>query len=220
MIACGHGRSYGMTTCVLGRWLPGIAPCGLWDQLAGRPPVPTTALVTDIGNDLVYGAGVARTAQWVERCLRRLWIVCERIAVTELPVASLLRLGPRRFRVLRRLLFPGSLLTYGQAREQVVELNERVVQLAAAYGATRYRPRASWYGLDPIHLRRRCWAQAWPGMLSACSGRSDVVAGRGSWQRFLYLRRQRPLYRRWFGIDQHRAQPVCRWNDGSWLSLY
>jgi hypothetical protein len=30
MGAIGHGRSYGMTSSVLGRQLPGILDCGLW----------------------------------------------------------------------------------------------------------------------------------------------------------------------------------------------
>ncbi|MEX0819484.1 MAG: hypothetical protein WD070_07815, partial [Pirellulaceae bacterium] len=54
--ATGHGRSYGMTSCVLGRTLPGILQCGLWEALATRPLVPTAALLTDIGNDILYGA--------------------------------------------------------------------------------------------------------------------------------------------------------------------
>src|SRR5262245_61538357 len=48
LAAFGHGRSYGMSNCVLGRSLPGIVECGLWRSLAALPPAPTSALVTDI----------------------------------------------------------------------------------------------------------------------------------------------------------------------------
>ena len=55
MAAMGHGRSYGKDTSVFGRKISGIFPCALWQDLQNRPPMPTTALVTDIGNDLLYG---------------------------------------------------------------------------------------------------------------------------------------------------------------------
>jgi hypothetical protein len=43
LAAIGHGRSYGMTSRVMGRVLPGILQCGLWDDLARRPPAETAA---------------------------------------------------------------------------------------------------------------------------------------------------------------------------------
>ena len=35
-VALGHGRSYGRSTRMLGRQLPGILECGLWPELAAR----------------------------------------------------------------------------------------------------------------------------------------------------------------------------------------
>ena len=49
--ALGLGRSYGMESRVLARTLPGILDSGLWAALAGLPPLPTRAVVTDVGND-------------------------------------------------------------------------------------------------------------------------------------------------------------------------
>ena len=51
--ALGHGRSYGATSQFLIRTLPGILECGLWRELESRPQVPTRALLTDIGNDIL-----------------------------------------------------------------------------------------------------------------------------------------------------------------------
>jgi len=50
MAALGHGRSYGLASRLLCRTLPSIVECGLWPALAARPPAPTAALVTDVGN--------------------------------------------------------------------------------------------------------------------------------------------------------------------------
>jgi hypothetical protein len=63
--ALGHGRSYGWTSNFLGRSLPGIVGCGLWPALESRPKLPTAALITDIGNDLMYGAPVQQVLLWV-----------------------------------------------------------------------------------------------------------------------------------------------------------
>ena len=34
LAAAGHGRSYGMTNCVLGRSLPALRTCAVWDSLS------------------------------------------------------------------------------------------------------------------------------------------------------------------------------------------
>src|SRR2546423_15371382 len=69
MAAMGHGRSYGQDSSVLGRKISGIFPCALWRDLQNRPPLPTAALVTDIGNGILYGISTDRLLDWVERCL-------------------------------------------------------------------------------------------------------------------------------------------------------
>src|SRR5688572_31021942 len=75
-IACGHGRSYGAWSRFLFvRRLPGIAGCGLWPALEASPPlrnVRRVALLTDAGNDLVYGASPEEIAGWIGTCLDRL----------------------------------------------------------------------------------------------------------------------------------------------------
>ena len=60
LAAAGHGRSYGRSSRVLWRTLPGILSCGLWEDLARRPPASTAALLTDVGNDILYGGSDRR----------------------------------------------------------------------------------------------------------------------------------------------------------------
>ncbi len=72
LIAMGHGRSYGQRSSVLGRSLPGITQCGLWEALR-HARGPTSALITDIGNDVIYGVPVETIlrSQWPYRSDRR-----------------------------------------------------------------------------------------------------------------------------------------------------
>src|SRR5262249_38307569 len=69
LAAFGHGRSYGSRRWLLGRELPGIVECGLWQALEKSPPAPTAALITDIGNDVLYEEPVDTIVSWVEWCL-------------------------------------------------------------------------------------------------------------------------------------------------------
>src|SRR5688572_25820972 len=54
--AFGHGRSLGLHTRVLGRGLCGMLDAGLWRALGDATrPRDSFALLSDIGNDLLYG---------------------------------------------------------------------------------------------------------------------------------------------------------------------
>ncbi len=83
--ALGHGRSYGMWSRVLVRELPGITTCALWKELDRRPRLDTVALVTDIGNDIFYGASINEIETWVDNTMTRLDRFGARTVITLLP---------------------------------------------------------------------------------------------------------------------------------------
>ena len=220
LAALGHGRSFGLESRVLGRCLPAIVSCGLWDELTSRPPASTAALVTDIGNDILYGARVEQIAGWVETCLERLARTCERITVTQLPLESIAGVGRRRFLLCRSILFPRSRLRLDEAISRAEELNRCVVNLAARFDARVIAPHPVWYGFDPIHIRMRHRKAAWQKFFSIwLDGETSRRAGSAP-RPSLMLWRLRPLRRRLFGVDQLHAQPAAELPDGSMISLY
>ena len=220
MLAAGHGRSYGVTTSVLGRVLPGILDCGLWSDLERRPAAPTTALVTDIGNDLLYGSPVKKIAEWVEECLVRLTRIGASIAITELPLESTQALSERQFLFFRSFFFPSCRLTREEARTRSLQLNERVLELAAKHGATLVKQSPLWYGLDPIHIRRTRGARVWLEILKHFHVEAEVECAQFSLARWVAVRRLRPLERRLWGREQRQPQPALRMFDGTTISLY
>jgi hypothetical protein len=209
-----------MASTVLGRTLPGILQCGLWPALQRRPPAPTAALVTDVGNDLFYGAGVEQIAEWIERCLDRLAACDARTVVTRLPVCNLPNVRPWQYSIVRRALFPSCRLTLEEVSERARELDERIVRLARERNCRLLEPRAEWYGFDPIHVKLRHWSRAWRELLAPWNETRDAANASASLARWLYLRRCAPERVARFGVERYRAQPSGRLVDGTSISFF
>jgi len=222
--AHGHGRSFGIWSRVGPRQLPGIVPCRLWDDLAAKPPLTNDrprALLTDIGNDILYGIESEQIAAWIEICLERLRAIDARSVLTQLPVASVQSLSRARFHFFRAVFFPESRLRFEEVEPKVTRLNQLVVELGRRFQIPTPELRGEWYGLDPIHIRRRFRSAAWRELLSPWFDAPDAAVFRGvGLSRSLRLWRQRPFERRWFSRTQHAPQPVLREQDGSALWQY
>lgn len=221
LAALGHGRSYGRASRVFGRRLSGILECGLWRSLNGRPAVETAALLTDIGNDLLYEEPVERIAQWVDTCLDRLAAHRARTVVTLLPIDNLARISARRYKFFRTIFFPRSRISLAEIGARAVALNEHVERAARSRGFAVATHRGAWYGVDPIHIRFSRRGGAWSEILSHWSLAQAVheplpVAP----LRTLYLRSRKPEIRGLFGIIQQQAQPAARFADGTTVAIY
>lgn len=219
LAAIGHGRSYGMSSTVLGRTLPGILQCGLWAALDARPAAPTAALATDIGNDLFYGAAVEQVAEWVERCLDRLAERGARTIVARLPVCNLPRVRPWQYAIVRRALFPSCRLSLAEIAERAAALDEKIARLARERNCRLLEPRAEWYGFDPIHVKSRHAPRVWSRWLSEWSD-AEIAPARGSIARWLGLRRSAAERVARFGVERRCAQPSARLDDGTLISFF
>jgi len=220
LAAVGHGRSYGLTSHVLGRSLPAINSCGLWNALADRPRLPTVSLVTDVGNDLLYGASVETIVAWVDQCLTKLARISDRLIVTELPLENIARLNSAKFFLFRSILFPTSRLTLAAARELALALNGRLADRASAFGATLIKPDMGWYGHDPIHILRRHEARAWQQILLPWQADATPRANPPWPASAIPLWKCRPHARKFLGIEQRRAQPALQLASGTRVSFY
>lgn len=216
----GHGRSFGAWSRVAWvRELPGILASDAWPLLAARAAPRTNALVTDLGNDLVYGYEPEVVAGWVETVLERLARADARIVVTGVPLASLERLGRVRFELARRVLFPGRPLALATVRKRALALDELVRRAARARDVAFVAPRGEWYGLDPIHVRRGRRAAAFGEVLEGLGPRASPLVPLAR-DESRDLARLRPALRRWFGREQRAEQPGVRWNDGTTVAWY
>ncbi|MEN1681647.1 MAG: hypothetical protein AAGJ46_18855 [Planctomycetota bacterium] len=220
LLAMGHGRSYGQWSSVPGRALPGILQCGLWEALAEREPLPTTALLTDIGNDLFYRVEPEILAGWVAECVDRLADAGADVAVTGLPLPEVTGLGPVRYRIFRTIFFPawGQTLTHLSAVAS--QVNEAVKQHASNQGARHTPLRSEWYGFDPIHIKPWRFKEVWPLLLNASKHAGSNGSRSLSLTTSLSLRRAKPLEARVLGRRRCCDQPCRVLGDGTRVSLF
>ena len=179
-VAAGHGRGYALATRVGLRRLPSILGSGLWRSLERQGIERPLVLVTDVGNELLYGLGVAGLARAVRTAAGRLADAGARVAITGLPLESVARVGRARYRLLRTCYVPGCTIPLGDLKEATVWLDDELRAAAADIGG-RYIPQPGlWYGFDALHLRRRRLDDLWHAAGDAWGLPS--AAARGRWR--------------------------------------
>jgi hypothetical protein len=65
------------------------------------------------------------------------------------------------FNLFRRVLFSRSRLTLAEAKQLVREINLRLTAIGESRNLSVIPVSAAWYGLDPIHIKRRAEREAW-----------------------------------------------------------
>jgi hypothetical protein len=205
--ALGHGRSYGVSSRLAIRTLPGILESGLWQTLSSLPTATTRGLVTDVGNDILYGYAAPTILAWVEEAVDRLQRVTPDVVVTDLPLENIRRLSTPAFLVFRSLFAPQCRLSLAEVVDTAERVNHGLASLAAARGLQFVQMRREWYGVDPIHIRPGLWRPAWQqilgcGMVQEIGERSTS----GAWPEGLSLYFM-PPERQWlFGVERTAPQ--------------
>jgi hypothetical protein len=217
LAALGHGRSYGARSTVLFRTLPGILDSGLWRMLEALPPVPTRALIADVGNDILYGYSVEQILAWIDDVLIRLRRLTQDIVLTSLPLASIQRLSPAKYLVFRSIMFPPSRLSLLQMHTAAEQVNAGLIRLANAHNAKFFQLNPAWYGLDPIHIRLSLLRPAWRQILD-----TPPASGPGSSTLLerLKLSVMHPELRWILGIPRHTPQSGAALPGGGKVWLY
>lgn len=169
LVAAGHGRSFGLPNTVLGRRLPSLLECGLWKTLDEQPSESGNlqVLITDVGNDILYGASVSQIVEWVTECVDRMKARGANVVLTTLPRDSLTSLTAARYRFFRSVLFPQSRLAFEDCMAQARELDQKLVELTEQQSLPLVGTEPHWYGADPIHVLRKYRAAAWQRYLTS-----------------------------------------------------
>jgi hypothetical protein len=174
-------------------------------------------LVTDVGNDILYGFSASQTLAWTTEAVDRLQTLTSDIVVTGLPLASIRELSRPKFLVFRSLLVPQCRLSLVEVVDAAERLHEGLVSLAAARGLRFCNLKPEWYGTDPIHIRPSLWQPAWQEILR---GEARAATQSMSWAEGVSLYLLRPK-RRWIcGVEQVSVQNGKTLRAGGRVWLY
>jgi hypothetical protein len=215
--ALGHGRSFGSESRFVARRIPGILQSGLWQQLDREPRVPTLAIVSDVGNDILYGYSYQQILEWVEETVDRLAQYSDDIVVAGLPRVGATDISSARFLFFRSIFFPRCRLSFAEVAATAGRVSEGIEALA---GARRFRfvhLKPEWYGVDPIHIRPSMWRPAWQEIVC---GEARPALGPLSRAEALRLYLMRPQQQRLFGLDFGVEQQGLTLPAGGTVWLY
>ena len=150
--AMGPGRGY----CVPGGMLkvvyPPIASCGILPAAKKKAAHSSrvVALITDVGNDIIYGVPGSRIILTLSEILQDLSAMGAEISITSISVDLERDVGARGYQILRRIYFPFSQISFAEAAQAAKEINRFIENLSSQgihviHGLDRYQ------GLDRIH---------------------------------------------------------------------
>lgn len=222
LAAAGHGRSYGQSSQVLVRELPGIIACGLWTQLESSDSGPTYALLTDVGNDILYGYLPHQILQWVTWCVDQLLQRSAQIVMTNLPIKSIESLPEWRYLLFRNLFYPFCNLSREETVERARLVHEGLIELAASKRFVLCEQNPAWMSADGIHYaywKRRALYQAICGHFSVAYDQL-AIAENERLSPLNWLQRPRFAYKKMFGQEKRWPQPSGLLTNRTTVYLY
>jgi len=178
---------------------------------------PTRALVTDVGNDILYGFSACQTLAWVAEAVERLQRFTKDIVLTDLPLAGIRRLSKRKFLLSRSILFPSCRLSLGEVVLAAEQVNDGLAALAASRSLQFFRLKPEWYGFDPIHIRPSKWRPAWQEILGVSSEARRKSHGRAEGLKLYFTLPEREWL---LGREQHTPQVGIKLRRGARVWLY
>ena len=133
LIASGPGRAYCVSGGLLNISYPPIYTSDIFKvaQEKGESGYRVVALVTDIGNDIMYGVPAGQVIETVQQIFGKLESMDAEIFYTTLPVAFEKGVHPIWFYLLRSVLLPFSRVSHDEAVAEIIKVNQFLRQSAS-----------------------------------------------------------------------------------------
>ena len=162
LAAFGPGRGYAAWGGLLNVSYPPIAESPIFKKAHRKAQAGSrvVALVTDIGNDLLYGQDADRIAAAVESVFDRLVAMNAQVYVTRLPVFFEGDVPPAVYYPIRTMLYPKSRVSREQAIDGVRRLNA-YLKKAPKKQIQVLPPLDAWLGWDQVHFGFAKAGDAW-----------------------------------------------------------
>lgn len=168
--ALGPGRGYCAPGGLLNVVYPPIGACGILDSACMAGEERILALVTDIGNDIMYDVPAAQIIDSLDKLFAQLKERGADILVTVIPRYLEKAMDDFHFRCLRAAFFPKSRVEMHSATSAVREINS-FLQAEATGRITLISGLEDCYSFDKIHFSpikmHRAWTRIAKVMLTA-----------------------------------------------------
>jgi hypothetical protein len=152
LIATGPGRAYFASGGLLNVTHPPIQSSKIFEAAQNKAAsgYQVVALVTDIGNDIMYGVSTEKVTDTLQQVFAKLESMNAEIFYTTLPVAFEKGVHPIWYYVLRSVLLPFSRISYDEATAGIIKVNQFLKKYDSEHshlipGMDRY------LGFDEIH---------------------------------------------------------------------
>lgn len=162
LIATGPGRAYRAQGGLLNVVYPPIQSSSIFEAAREKSEAgyQLLALVTDMGNDIMYGVTVDSLIETMEQVFDRLRTLPARIHFTTLPVRFEQGVHPAWYYFLRTVLLPSSRVSFEEARQAITRFNGYLRESASAKGHM-IPDMDRFLGYDEIHYGWFQGRQAW-----------------------------------------------------------
>ncbi len=172
LAAFGSGRAYSTSAGMLNIVYPPLSSCTLFDEAERvcQHYSRVVALVTDIGNDIMYNVPQDRIVEDLECVLSRLALMQAEIHFTPIPKHLENNLGEKQFFILRALSYPRSRQTWKRAIASMRGIN-RFLSETCQGPAHLVTGLESFAGFDGIHYSyfevHKAWTHIGGAMLNS-----------------------------------------------------
>jgi hypothetical protein len=150
--AMGPGRGYSAEGGIFNIRYPSIGSSGILKSASAQREKyhRVIALITDIGNDIMYGVPVSEIIACLRDLLEKLAAIDADVFVHPIPLDFSKDVSKRQFRLLRSVFYPNSQVDYSKAKDAVCAVNEFLREQAG--GRVHLLPSAKdFMGVDKIH---------------------------------------------------------------------
>jgi hypothetical protein len=178
LIASGPGRAYYASGGLLNASYPPIHTSDIFEVAHSKSEsgYQVIALVTDIGNDIMYGVPAEQVIETIQQVFENLQSMNAEIFHTTLPIAfEKKKVHPVWFYILRSVLLPFSKVSYDEATMGITKVNRFLKEYRYGHlisDMNRY------LGFDEIHYGWLCAHSAWSHVAKAMLGTVGVTMSR------------------------------------------
>ena len=160
--ALGPGRAYITEGGILSAVYPPILNCGILNVAKDKSKSKRmiVALVTDIGNDIMYGVSAEKIILGLKTLFNTMEEIGASVLTTTIPVDLEQDVGKFYFLILRRIFFRKSRVEYHEAASAVRTINQFIKE-SENEKITVLKEMGPFCGVDKIHYRLSTSHRAW-----------------------------------------------------------